>query len=62
LLVLGQVVLSLGLPFTIWPLVSSTSNRNLIGPFANSAVLKIAAWIIFAVITAVNTWLLYNYL
>ncbi len=62
LLVLSQVVLSLGLPFTVWPLISLTSDRNLMGPFANSLLLKITAWIIFIVVTAVNLWLLSDYL
>lgn len=62
LLVLSQVVLSLGMPFTVWPLISLTSDRNLMGPFANSRLLKITAWIIFIVITAANLWLLSDYL
>ncbi len=60
--VLSQVVLSLGLPFTVWPLISLTSDRNLMGPFANSLLLEITAWIIFIVITAANLWLLSDYL
>jgi manganese transport protein len=58
LLVASQVVLSLQLPFAIWPLVRLTSDRAVMGRFANGPVLKAAAWALFAVITAANAWLL----
>jgi manganese transport protein len=58
LLVASQVVLSLQLPFAIWPLVRLTSDRAVMGRFANGAVLKASAWALFGLITAANAWLL----
>jgi manganese transport protein len=58
LLVASQVVLSFQLPFAIWPLIKFTSDRALMGSFANAAAMKIAAWAIFAVISVANLWLL----
>jgi manganese transport protein len=57
MLVLSQVVLSFQLPFAMWPLIRFTSSRALMGPFANGAVLKFAAWSLFAVISGANAWL-----
>ncbi|MBI2254031.1 MAG: Nramp family divalent metal transporter [Proteobacteria bacterium] len=58
LLVMSQVVLSLQLPFAIYPLIRLTSNRQAMGPFANPFILQIIAWILFVVIVAANFWLL----
>jgi manganese transport protein len=58
LLVASQVVLSLQLPFAIWPLVRLTSDRNVMGRFANGRWLKASAWGLFTVITAANVALL----
>ena len=58
LLVLSQVILSLQLPFAVVPLVKFTSDRKLMGRFANPAWLKAAAWIISATIIALNLKLL----
>ncbi|MGN6525356.1 MAG: Nramp family divalent metal transporter [Burkholderiaceae bacterium] len=58
LLVASQVVLSLQLPFAIWPLVRLTSDRAVMGRFANGAALKALAWALFAAITVANAWLL----
>ena len=58
LLVASQVVLSLQLPFAIWPLVRLTSDRGVMGAFANGPVLKAAAWALFAAIAGANAWLL----
>ncbi|MEP6502497.1 MAG: Nramp family divalent metal transporter, partial [Betaproteobacteria bacterium] len=58
LLVASQVVLSLQLPFAIWPLVRLTSDRAVMGAFANGPWLKFSAWGLFAVITAANVALL----
>jgi len=51
------VVLSFQLPFAMWPLIRFTSDRALIGGFANGPVLKSLAWLLFAVISAANVWL-----
>jgi manganese transport protein len=58
LLVLSQVILTVQLPFALWPLIRFTSNRDLMGVFANGPVVKTIAWAIFAVIVAANAWLL----
>jgi manganese transport protein len=57
MLVLSQVVLSLQLPFAIWPLIRFTSRRDLMGDFANSPLTKVVSWALFAVISAANIWL-----
>ena len=57
MLVLSQVVLSFQLPFAMWPLISFTSNRTLMGTFANGPILKVLAWGMFAVISVANMWL-----
>jgi manganese transport protein len=61
LLVFSQVVLSLQLPFAVVPLVRFTSDRKLMGGFANPKWLMVAAWIISAVIIALNVKLLSNF-
>jgi manganese transport protein len=57
MLVLSQVVLSLQLPFAIWPLIRFTGRRDLMGEFANSALTRVVSWTLFAVISAANIWL-----
>jgi manganese transport protein len=57
MLVLSQVVLSFQLPFAIWPLVVFTSDRKLMGSFANSAATRVIAWALFGAISAANAWL-----
>lgn len=58
LLVLSQVVLSMQLPFAVIPLVQFTSDRALMGSFANPRWLKWTAWVIAAVIVGLNLKLL----
>jgi manganese transport protein len=58
LLVLSQVILSMQLPFAVIPLVHFTSDRAKMGEFANPHWLKFAAWVIAAVIVALNLKLL----
>ena len=58
LLVASQVVLSLQLPFAIWPLLRFTSNRQRMGRFANGPVLKLTAGALFVLISGANGWLL----
>ncbi len=57
MLVLSQVVLSFQLPFAIWPLVHFTSDRALMGEYANGPWLKTVAWGLFALIAVANVWL-----
>jgi manganese transport protein len=56
--VLSQVVLSLQLPFAVWPLVRMTSDRRVIGPFASGRIATMVACIVFAMICGANLWLL----
>src|SRR5579859_201195 len=58
LLVLSQVVLSLQLPFVLFPLTRITGDISVMGVFANSALTKIAAWGLFLLISAANLVLL----
>ena len=58
LLVASQVVLSIQLPFAIWPLVRLTSDRAIMGKFTNGPWLKSAAWSVFSVIVVANLWLI----
>jgi len=62
LLVASQVVLSLQLPFAIWPLVRLTSDPAVMGRFANGPGMKIGAWALFAVISLANVALLVDLL
>jgi manganese transport protein len=59
LIILSQVVLSLQLPFAVFPLVMFTSDRAKMGPFVNPAWLKALAWVVAGIITLLNVWLLY---
>jgi manganese transport protein len=58
LLVLSQVILSLQLPFAVWPLVRFTGDRAKMGEFANPGWLKGLAYLVATVITGLNVWLL----
>ena len=57
LLVASQVVLSLQLPFALYPLIRMTSDRALMGEFANRLPTRVLAWALFGVITVANLWL-----
>ena len=58
LLILSQVVLSLQLPFAVFPLVQFTSDPRKMGAFAIPAWMKALAWPVAVVIAALNVWLL----
>jgi manganese transport protein len=60
LLILSQVILSLQLPFAVFPLVSFTSDKRKMGPFVNPAWVKVLAWTVAFVIAALNVFLLYQ--
>jgi manganese transport protein len=57
LLVASQVVLSLQLPFALYPLIRMTSDRALMGEFANRVWTKGVVWGLFGVISVANLWL-----
>lgn len=53
-LVLSQVLLSIGIPFALAPLVRLTSRRSVMGGFTNSPLLKTIAWVVVGLITLLN--------
>ena len=60
LLILSQVILSLQLPFAVFPLVSFTTNKHKMGVFVAPLWVKVLAWAIAVIIAALNVWLLYQ--
>ncbi len=60
LLILSQVVLSLQLPFAVFPLVMFTSDKAKMGRFVSPVWLKSLAWMVSIVIAVLNVWLLYQ--
>jgi manganese transport protein len=60
LLVFSQVVLSMQLSFAIFPLMSFTSDRKLMGEFANARGVKIAGYTLCTFIASLNLYLLYQ--
>jgi len=57
LLVFSQVVLSIQLPFAVYPLIRFTRDKTLMGEFAISRPVAVMAWLIFLLISAANLWL-----
>lgn len=53
-LVLSQVVLSLGLPAAMIPLVRLTADRKVMGDFANSTKLRVVAGVVVVLVVALN--------
>ncbi|MCZ8514637.1 Nramp family divalent metal transporter [Paenibacillus filicis] len=60
LLILSQVVLSLQLSFAVIPLVKFTSDKNKMGEFANSRLMKNSAWTVAVIIAVLNAYLLFQ--
>ncbi|MET3430895.1 manganese transport protein [Herbaspirillum seropedicae] len=60
LLVASQVVLSLQLPFAMYPLIRLTSRRDLMGDLVNRWWVSGLAWVLFAAISAANVWLVWQ--
>lgn len=58
LLVLSQVVLSLQLPFALYPLIRMTGDARLMGPFVNRRPTRLLAWALFTLISSANLWLI----
>lgn len=58
LLILSQVVLSLQLPFALYPLIRMTNDKKLMGSFVNSQLTRLLAWGLFTVISVANIWLI----
>jgi len=60
LLILSQVILSLQLPFAVFPLVSFTGNRRKMGAFVAPVWMRTLAWVVAVIIAALNVWMLYQ--
>src|SRR3954468_4053625 len=60
LLILSQVILSLQLPFAVFPLVMFTSDRHKMGEFVSPRWVQALAWSVAVIIALLNTWLLYQ--
>lgn len=58
LLILSQVVLSLQLPFAVFPLVYFTGKKKFMGNFVNNPVLNALAWSIAFIIVTLNVCLI----
>ena len=58
LIILSQVVLSLQLPFAVFPLVLFASDPKKMGPFAIPFWMKSLAWATAIIIAVLNGWLL----
>jgi manganese transport protein len=57
LLVLSQVVLSLQLPFAMYPLIRLTGRSDIMGEFKNAHYTALLCWTLFIAISAANLWL-----
>lgn len=60
LLILSQVILSLQLPFAVVPLVRFTNSRRKMGSFASPLWVKSMAWVVTAIIIALNGLLVWQ--
>ncbi|EPD10818.1 manganese transport protein MntH [Lacticaseibacillus paracasei subsp. paracasei Lpp48] len=58
LLTFSQVFLSIALPFAVIPLVLYTSDKKIMGEFANRAWVKWTAWFISGVLIILNLYLI----
>jgi manganese transport protein len=60
--VLSQVVLSLQLPFALYPLIRMTNDHTLMGPLVNQWPTRVLSWGLFVVISGANSWLILQFL
>jgi manganese transport protein len=58
LIILSQVVLSLQLPFAVFPLIVFTSDPAKMGPFVTPRWMRAAAWAVGVIIAVLNAWLI----
>jgi manganese transport protein len=58
ILVLSQVLLSFGIALALVPLLSFTSNRELMGEMTNSRMVQLLGWLIVLVVVGLNGYLL----
>jgi manganese transport protein len=61
-LVFSQVVLSFGIPFALIPLVVLTSRREVMGAHVNGPILRVVAFAVAGLITAMNVFLIVSQL
>ncbi|MBO1626625.1 Nramp family divalent metal transporter [Bacillus arachidis] len=59
-LVMSQVVLSFGIAFALVPLIMFTSNKKIMGVLVNHRITNAIAWLIAALVIALNIFLLYQ--
>ncbi|MCS5714255.1 Nramp family divalent metal transporter [Herbiconiux sp. CPCC 205716] len=57
-LVLSQVLLSVGIPFALIPLIRLTGDRRVMGDFADRMPVRLLAWTVAALIVALNVVLI----
>lgn len=57
-LVIGQVVLSIGIPFAVIPLMRYTHDKELMGKWADGTVKHVIFMIVVALIVALNVLLI----
>jgi manganese transport protein len=60
LLILSQVILSLQLPFAVFPLVLFTGDRSKMGELVAPRWMLVLAWPVAVLIAGLNVWLLYQ--
>jgi manganese transport protein len=60
LLILSQVILSLQLPFAVFPLVLFTGDRRMMGDLVAPVWMRALAWPVAVIIAALNVWLLWQ--
>jgi manganese transport protein len=60
LIILSQVILSLQLPFAVFPLIMFTADRAKMGAFVAPAWMRGLAWTTGVVIAVLNGWMLYQ--
>jgi manganese transport protein len=58
LLILSQVILSLQLPFAVFPLVMFTTDRQKMGSLVAPGWIRVLAWPVAVIIALLNAWLL----
>ncbi|MGI4812428.1 MAG: Nramp family divalent metal transporter [Janthinobacterium lividum] len=58
LLVMSQVVLSVQLPFAMYPLIRMTEDKKLMGSFATRWPYRLPFWALFVAISLANLWLI----
>jgi manganese transport protein len=60
LIVLSQVILSLQLPFAVFPLVMFTGDKSKMGELVAPVWMRALAWPVAVIIAALNAWLLWQ--